>query len=158
MAARDGLNYSQFTRMAEFANYDPKGYGGGFSRKAYGDVGAKAKDAYMVADEEHEQMTPKPVTADHLMRFAEDKSGPLHEQNAYMGAWVPSNESRGTLDVSRAYQKSDPSSLGRAKVAGWSHHQKAIGEVDAEGDYMGDVKPLGFTPQIKGAFSALFKH
>ena len=135
------MSKEQASVLAETVNTEIAQEGSsGWSRVAYGsNAGAKAKDSYMVSlpKERVEETIKAPVQSRTLSRYQKKFKGLLSTPGVYHGGWVPS-EGTGTQDVSEALPRTDEGFM-TAYTKGARNRQRAIGELDNTGDYVGDT-------------------
>lgn len=124
--------------------------GGGFSVRAYGPkAGELAKDAYMVGIPGYGQDYTPEVDLGQARKFVQTRRGVLSRTDHFLGGWQGSNPLRTTLDVSRSY-----SPLGgkhaemRARLTAARGNQEAIGKVDPESQYAGNIYNPNYDPAV----------
>lgn len=108
--------------------------GEGFSVKAVGpNAGDEARDSVMVGGGAGtEGRVPTPVQAGDVQRYAESRSAQLAPAHRYLGGWGNS------LDVSDAFPRT-PGGTVMAVIAGITRGEDAVGVVDSDGQYAGDL-------------------
>lgn len=134
--ARRPLSAGQAAGLARTINK-----GEGFSVKAFGpNAGRAASDSYMVAgiSGAPEGKIPDPVSGVHIRNYAGAHEDALVPEDRYLGGW------RGTLDVSKALprgDRSDPYNMAKleATTAAMIAGEDAVGEIDENSDYVGDI-------------------
>jgi hypothetical protein len=127
------LSRQQFQTLA-----DEMDNGEGFSVRAFGRGGnRRAMDRYMVASgDSPEGDVGSPASPDALRQYASDNRAALSQPHAYLGGWGSS------VDVSHAYPRIPTGHLSAA-FHGIINGEDAIGEVDREGNYVGDIPTSG---------------
>jgi hypothetical protein len=141
---RDLVSSKQFQMLADTINK-----GRGFSHKVAGsDKGYKAKHGYMVGMPGLGKDFPAgAVSATDLEGFAASQKDVLSESDVYMGGWQGENPKRGSVDVSRRFDRSE-SGLVSAREAASISNQEAIGEVGWRGGYVGDISNPNYVESV----------